>query len=480
VKKTHGPAPRHHLGRSRERSQPVCAQGLVYKRYYEALLALIHAVSHLPELIGRPLREEKLPLPLAITVVSQYLVNIIHEVLDCERVVLFSLEQPSLAIHYLAMSGFTPEQRRNRLESSGNLMLPQMLEENDITRLFAGQEYITTYDHIHFPFEEKVPRKHHGVLCTPIFCDGQLGGGLVITRIGSGYTYTPEEVELVQAISDLTGCIVECVAALNTWDETHAKELILETSNHLINEFLTLAAHELRTPLTTVMGNVQLAHRRLQRLKQDVTNHPGATREQIEQIQTLLKNAVAGARVQRHVIENLLDEAQIQANTFQLFLRQCNLIDLIQESVEVQRSQAPKNTILLHISPRKKTIPITADAARIRQVVSTYLANALAFSPPDRPVTVKVTAKGSVVQVSVHHEGPGIPSDEQPHVWERFYQAKAMTISHERDLSGGINLYLCRELIRRHHGTVDLQSAPDHGTTFSLTLPLETKESFTG
>ncbi|HXR66476.1 MAG TPA: ATP-binding protein, partial [Ktedonobacteraceae bacterium] len=74
-------------------------------------------------------------------------------------------------------------------------------------------------------------------------------------------------------------------------------------------------------------------------------------------------------------------------------------------------------------------------------------------------------------------EGPDIPSDEQLQVWERFYQTRNLAISHERDLSGGINLYLCRELIRRHHGTVDLQSTPEHGTTFSLTLPLKTEES---
>jgi signal transduction histidine kinase len=477
LKKTYSSAPQHHPERSRKKSQPIRAQELAHKRYYEALLALIHAVSHLPELIGNPLQEGKLPLPLTITVVSQYLVNIIHEALDCERVVLFSLEQPSLALHYLAMSGFTPEQTRKRMESDGLMMLPQMLEEDNISRLFAGQEYITTYDHIHFPFEEKVLRKRHGVLCAPIFCNGQLSGGLVITRIGSDYRYTPEEVELVRAISDLTDCIVECVAALNTCDGTHAKKLILETSNHLINEFLTLAAHELRTPLTTVMGNVQLAQRRLQRLKQEVTEHPDTALEQIEQIQSLLESAIAGTRVQRHVIENLLDEAQIQSNTFQLVLRPCNLIDLVQESVEIQRRQAPKNTILLHISPLKKTIPITADAARIRQVISTYLANALAFSPQDRPITVDVSAKKSVAQVSVHHEGPGIPSDEQSQVWERFYQTRNLTIAHERDLSGGINLYLCRELIRRHRGTVGLQSTPELGTTFSLALPLKNEAS---
>ncbi len=127
MKHTPGSALRRHPERSWKKSQSERAQESAYKRSYEALLALIHAVSHLPELIGRPLREEKLPLPLAITVVSQYLVNIIHEALDCERVVLFSLEQPSLALHYLAMSGFTPAQTRNRLESNGRVMLPQML-----------------------------------------------------------------------------------------------------------------------------------------------------------------------------------------------------------------------------------------------------------------------------------------------------------------------------------------------------------------
>ena len=94
-------------------------------------------------------------------------------------------------------------------------------------------------------------------------------------------------------------------------------------------------------------------------------------------------------------------------------------------------------------------MPIMADAARITQVFTIYLTNALASSPAEEPVTVQVTVTDLVARVSVHNEGPGIPLEEQQHLWERSYRAKGSAVQQELDLSLGLGLYLCRALIRK-------------------------------
>jgi signal transduction histidine kinase len=113
-----------------------------------------------------------------------------------------------------------------------------------------------------------------------------------------------------------------------------------------------------------------------------------------------------------------------------------------------------------------------ADAARITQVFTIYLANALTSSPTEEPVTVQVMVKDLVARVSVHNEGVGIPLEEQQHVWERAYRAKGGAVQQELDLSLGLGLYLCRALIERHAGLVGLQSTPGQGATFWFTLPM--------
>jgi signal transduction histidine kinase len=115
---------------------------------------------------------------------------------------------------------------------------------------------------------------------------------------------------------------------------------------------------------------------------------------------------------------------------------------------------------------------VLADAERIGRVFTTYLENALAFSPPGRPVTIDVRANKKTMRVRVHNEGPGIPPEEQEHLWERFYRARGNSIQNELDLSLGLRLYLCRAFIERHGGEVGVQSNPQHGTTFWFTLPL--------
>jgi signal transduction histidine kinase len=121
----------------------------------------------------------------------------------------------------------------------------------------------------------------------------------------------------------------------------------------------------------------------------------------------------------------------------------------------------------------EQAVPVIADEGRITQVIESFLANALRYSPADQPVSVHLTVGGAIVRVSVHDEGQGIPLKEQERVWERFYFTKKAVLFHELDLSFGLGLYLCRAFVERHGGSVGVQSDPGHGATFWFTLPID-------
>jgi signal transduction histidine kinase len=172
------------------------------------------------------------------------------------------------------------------------------------------------------------------------------------------------------------------------------------------------------------------------------------------------------------MIQDIIDDTRIQTNQLEVRLQRCDLLALLKAAVARQQRLVPERRIVLESLPKEQRVPIMADAARITQVFTIYLANALTSSSAEEPVTVQVMVKDLVARVSVHNEGPGIPLEEQQHLWERSYRAKGSAVQQELDLSLGLSFYLCRALIERHAGLVGLQSTPGQGATFWFTLPL--------
>ncbi|GHO42128.1 sensor histidine kinase [Ktedonospora formicarum] len=153
-------------------------------------------------------------------------------------------------------------------------------------------------------------------------------------------------------------------------------------------------------------------------------------------------------------------------------MQRCDLLALLKTVVTEQQRLAPEHPILVEVKPVAQTMPVLVDTERITQVFTAYLTNALASSPMKAPVAVQVTIEEGITRVSVHNEGPGIPLEEQKHLWERSYRSKGSAVQQELDLSLGFHLYLCRAFIEQHGGHVGVQSTPNNGATFWFTLSL--------
>jgi len=447
-------------------------KALHLQRVHQALSSLREAIAHLPEQILCTFPEGIFLLSPPVLFVAQQLVDLIGHVLDCQYVSLVALG-PTGRLYYAVGSGFTPEQEQYRREMRGHFLPSDFFDETALARLAAGQEVILSTDRLRVPPGARADFGAGNLLVVPLFIEQQRVGALVIVKAGFDSGYTPEEIELVKAVAAETMLVIDCLHCLCEQAEERARALAQQEMSLLVNEFLNLASHELNTPLTSIKGNIQLAQRRLATLKRQLAEQPGRVSEQIEQVQHSLASAAQSARLQERIVKALMDDARIQSGTLELHTTRRDLSVLLREAVARQQRLAPERTIVLESMPPERVVPVMVDAERITQVITSYLANALSYSPADQPVTVQLRVEDAVARVSVHDHGPGIPGEEQGRIWGRFYFAREIAEQQELDLSLGLGLYLSRAFIERHHGSVGVESDPGHGTTFWFTLPVE-------
>jgi len=232
-------------------------------------------------------------------------------------------------------------------------------------------------------------------------------------------------------------------------------------------EFLSMVSHELRTPLTSIMGFIDLAL-----LYSDLFPRPLSPEAEqlLGKMETGLKRAMRQVEIETRLVEELLEVTRLELSTFELSLQRENLIAIVQETVANQQQAARTRQIEL-VLPPEEVVPVIADAGRIGQVLTNYLVNALKYAPLDRVVSVRLVVEASSARVSVCDQGPGLTAEQQPRVWERFYQVAAP--GHQGPDRGlGLGLAIARDIIEQHQGQVGVESASGHGATFWFTLPI--------
>ncbi len=248
-------------------------------------------------------------------------------------------------------------------------------------------------------------------------------------------------------------------------DMTEQKDL--EKQRELL---IGVISHELRTPLTAIKGNLQLAQRRFQRYIQNSQASSSLDSSSIAKIEVSLEQALRQIRVQERLINDLLESTRIEDGTLAINRQPCDLLRIINETVDDMRFIRPTQALLVEV-PTQETIQINADPGRIGQVLANYIMNAFKYSPEDRPVRIGVTIEEQEVRVWVQDQGPGIPPEVQPHVWDRFYRIPGNKAHNGESKSFGLGLHICRVLIAEHGGQVGVESELGKGSTFWFSLP---------
>ncbi|HEY7414024.1 MAG TPA: GAF domain-containing sensor histidine kinase [Ktedonobacteraceae bacterium] len=434
-------------------------------------MALNMAIASLGVYDAQMVPEAPLLLSPVVSSVAQPLVNLVGQVLHGRRVRLLAVGSAG-QLSYIAGYGFTAQQEQ-ALRASKEKVTSMYFDEQVWAHLSAHQlVLLTSQDLRRHPSFAPVPGSEN-FLVLPLFLEEQLAGVLTVAKAGSS-SYTPEETEFAKILVEEIEMLVDCLGILRKRITSGTRALVQQEVGYLSNDFLNLAGHELKTPLTGIMGNIQLAQRRLTRLKRQVREQAEEVNQSIEQVEEPLASAIDSAHLQQHVIHEMIDTFLTQTKPIEARMKEENLLTLLQETLTRLQRSAPSRTIVLKIPPGIQAVLIHADDQQIIQVLTNYLVNVLSHSPTTRPVTVRLVIEDIVALILIHDEGLGRAIEEQQALWQNFSLEKDYGIEPQVDLNLGTGFSVCRMLIEQHHGQVGVQSHPEQGTTFWLTLPIET------
>ena len=231
-------------------------------------------------------------------------------------------------------------------------------------------------------------------------------------------------------------------------------ERLLELDK-LKDEVVAIVSHELRTPLTALRGYVDL-------IRDGEAGELTAEQHKIFGIIERNSDRLLG------LVDDLLFVAWVEAGTFQLERHELVLAEVIQGTLESARSLAEGKGVKLVHEPGRNGI-VVGDHSRLSQLLENLVANAVKFTPEGGTVLVRSEVSQDEVLLEVSDTGMGIPEEEQPHLFDRFFRSKEAT---KQEIPGtGLGLSIVQAIVEAHGGTITVESAADEGTTFFIALP---------
>jgi excisionase family DNA binding protein len=220
------------------------------------------------------------------------------------------------------------------------------------------------------------------------------------------------------------------------------------------DEFVSVASHELKTPLTTLSGYAQLILRRFSR-DGEIDS---------ERVLPALQSISAQADRLSRLLGHLLDISRFDEGKLRLERQPTDVVALVEQAVTLARTWSERHSLLV---AAPAALEATIDALRLEQVLTNLLDNAVKYSPNGGRIEVVVGQRRGALQISVRDHGLGIPPENRGQIFERFYQA------HSDGRSGlGLGLYITRQIVELHGGSIRAEFPRGGGTRFVVTMPL--------
>jgi two-component system CheB/CheR fusion protein len=234
------------------------------------------------------------------------------------------------------------------------------------------------------------------------------------------------------------------------------RDITERSLRHMQDEWLALAGHELRTPLTALQASIQLAARALP----DGDGNQ-RTRRHLDQ-------SVHHVRRIGALVEQMIDTARIQSTRIGITQTDQALAPIVEQAVETARTLSPNQPIRLTLPG--ETLHVSVDASRIEQVLLNVLTNAIAYASKGEAIDVRVCKTEQQVEIEVEDRGPGIPPEQLDSIFNRYQRVDRPSRQSLRGL--GLGLFIAREIMSEHEGTISARSVVGEGSILTLRLPL--------
>jgi signal transduction histidine kinase len=230
----------------------------------------------------------------------------------------------------------------------------------------------------------------------------------------------------------------------------------LKRSDELRRELIANVSHDLRTPLATLQGYIETML-----IKGNEYTH--------EERQGYLETAIKHCQRLSKLVSELLELAKLDSSEIRVNFEPFSLPELVQDVVQKFKLKAEEKHIEI-ISNLEDELPfVNADIALVERALENLIENAIRFTPIDGTITIKLALKEDIL-TQISDTGPGIPQEELPHIFKRFYRADLSRKGSEGH--SGLGLAITQKIIELHQRTIHVKSSPGAGTSFTFSLPV--------
>ena len=284
-------------------------------------------------------------------------------------------------------------------------------------------------------------------IIAPLLARGRAVGAALFLNTNSDRTYTAEDLKTAEELARRTAIAADNARLFATTQQ----------AVRIRDQFLSIASHELKTPLTALLGNATLFQRRAQRDGTLSERDLRALRVVVDQ----------GQRLNR-LIGVLLDVSRMEVGQFSVQRQPLDLRDVVQRVVDEFEPSLDNHSLQVQLP--ETPLSLLGDELRLDQVLRNLVQNAIKYTPDGGVITVTARQDQANAIVTVEDTGVGIATNELPALFERFYRTPNATAN---DISGlGVGLYVVREIVRLHEGSILAESQPGQGSRFTVQLPL--------
>ena len=315
---------------------------------------------------------------------------------------------------------------------------PVIWQESSVERFFA---------------QETISHQVTTAVALPLITKGEVIGTLGLGKGRAEEPFARSDLELLSVLASQAAAAIQNARLFSRIRSAYEQ---LKELDRMKSEFLSTVSHELRAPLHSIGGFMQL-------LLDDKVEDRATQREALETV------ARQTERLTR-LINNLLDVSRMESGWLKLEKGPVQIRDVVREVVAEVRPMAEGRQIAL-VDDTAPELPIVfADHERLAQVIRNLMHNAIKFTPSGGRIVISAAESEGNLVISVEDDGAGISGEAMPHLFERFYQADS---SDTRRAGGtGLGLYICRQIVIAHGGSIWAESEVGKGSTFHLGVPI--------
>jgi signal transduction histidine kinase len=299
-------------------------------------------------------------------------------------------------------------------------------------------------------------------LCVPVKIDGEV---IAVLNVESRWPNAFDEAD-VAALETLSGQVAVALRNSKLMEEVQQKATELEKANAELRrldemkaDFVSMLVHDLRTPMTGILGSSEIIEELL-------------LGEVDERIMNLVRIIPKESKRLIDLINNILDFYRLEDTGIKVAPAPLAVETLLREAYEGAKVIADKQKVEFAVTVEPGLPMVKGDEAKLLQVLSNLVGNALKFTPDGGEVTISAQAADGMVAISISDTGVGIPQDEIPHLFEKFKTFR--TASDRRVRGSGLGLYIARAIVEAHGGTISVESEQGKGSTFVFTVPAVT------